>query len=312
VPHTAPYLVIESHDDASRQAARRPENRAAPRAGTGQEMLSRAQSSRWTAPTCHRIFGEAIARGAALNHYPSSRPITTAHRGLPIMHVTPVPRNRRRHPWVVEAWCLAFDERSNSPTGASPPHALCWYPTYWEEERALLGPALEFGPFGSEQAQLRTLVRWVHAQVLTGAKPELEDLFRRKLPARARARAERLQVLERGARWSHDAHRFQVAAAGCDCTSTFRRGRRYPITRPTCYRAGRAVEDFLALAKTLGLERFSSSALAYGRTTADVDAMRKIGTKNCPRSSISKRTRPRGLDRLNKLGVRGVRINVRR
>jgi 4,5-dihydroxyphthalate decarboxylase len=55
---------------------------------------------------------------------------------------------------------------------------LAWYWTRWEEERALLGPdPWEYGLSDLNRRNFGTLAGWVHAQVLTGARPRLEDLF---------------------------------------------------------------------------------------------------------------------------------------
>ncbi len=73
------------------------------------------------------------------------------------------------------------------------------------------------------------------------------------------------------------------------------------------------VEDFLALSKKLGLERFVFvQPSAYGRDNrCMLDAMREVGTQKCRGiADIDENAPDAELERLNKLGVRGVRINV--
>jgi len=76
---------------------------------------------------------------------------------------------------------LAFDEAKQLAYRrlADPRNVpLAWYRSYWEDERALLGPdPWEFGLSDLNKRNYGTLVRWVHAQVLTGERPALEDLF---------------------------------------------------------------------------------------------------------------------------------------
>jgi predicted TIM-barrel fold metal-dependent hydrolase len=73
------------------------------------------------------------------------------------------------------------------------------------------------------------------------------------------------------------------------------------------------VEDFLALAKGLGIERFVFvQPSAYGRDNrCMLDAMRKIGAAKCRGIvDIDENAPDAELERLNALGVCGVRINV--
>ena len=71
--------------------------------------------------------------------------------------------------------------------------------------------------------------------------------------------------------------------------------------------------DFLALARTLGLERFVFvQPSAYGRDNrCMLDAMREVGTKKCRGIvDIDENAPETELERLHAAGVRGVRINV--
>jgi len=73
------------------------------------------------------------------------------------------------------------------------------------------------------------------------------------------------------------------------------------------------VEDFLALAKKLGIERFVFvQPSAYGRDNrCMLDAMREVGTQKCRGiADIDENAPDTELERLDALGVRGVRINV--
>jgi 4,5-dihydroxyphthalate decarboxylase len=85
---------------------------------------------------------------------------------------------------VIESLVLAFEEAKQLAYRrlANPRNVpLAWYWTYWEEERARLGrDPWEYGLSELNRRNYDTLVGWVHAQVLTGARPRLEDLFPRE------------------------------------------------------------------------------------------------------------------------------------
>src|SRR5207302_1351341 len=78
-----------------------------------------------------------------------------------------------RHTWVVESLVLAFEEAKQLAYQrlANPRNVpLAWFRTYWEEERARLGPdPWEYGLSELNKRNYDTLVGWVHEQVLTGA-----------------------------------------------------------------------------------------------------------------------------------------------
>jgi predicted TIM-barrel fold metal-dependent hydrolase len=109
---------------------------------------------------------------------------------------------------------------------------------------------------------------------------------------------------------------FKSPPAGCDCHfHVFGPAGRYPYDQADLRYAPPVapVEDFLALAKTLGLERFVFvQPSAYGRDNrCMLDAMRKIATKSCRGiADIDENAPDAELERLSALGVRGVRINV--
>ncbi len=108
---------------------------------------------------------------------------------------------------------------------------------------------------------------------------------------------------------------FQSPPAGCDCHfHMFGPAERYPCGSDLRYPPPLApVEDYLALAKKLGIERFVFvQPSAYGRDNrCMLDAMREVGTKNCRGiADIDENAPDAELARMHALGVRGVRINV--
>src|SRR3989449_11655093 len=132
------------------------------------------------------MIGEADARVARL--FPNYREIEADyHRRtgiFPIMHVTTIASKIvARHPWAVRSLVLAFEEAMQLAYQrlANPRNVpLAWFRTYWEEERARLGPdPWEYGLSELNKRNYDTLVGGIHAQVLSGARPRLEDLFPR-------------------------------------------------------------------------------------------------------------------------------------
>src|SRR5580765_6012620 len=116
---------------------------------------------------------------------------------------------------------------------------------------------------------------------------------------------------------SHDAHPdFKSPPLGCDAHfHVFGPAGRYPYNQADLRYAPplAPLEDFLALSKKLGLERFVFvQPSAYGRDNrCMLDAMRKIGTQKCRGiADIDENAPDAELERLHSLGVRGVRINV--
>jgi predicted TIM-barrel fold metal-dependent hydrolase len=109
---------------------------------------------------------------------------------------------------------------------------------------------------------------------------------------------------------------FKSPPAGCDCHfHVFGPAGRYPHNQADLRYAPPAapVEDFLALARKLGLERFVFvQPSAYGRDNrCMLDAMREAGKARCRGIvDIDENAPDAELDRLDALGVRGVRINV--
>src|SRR5256885_17185863 len=114
-----------------------------------------------------------------------------------------------------------------------------------------------------------------------------------------------------------DAHPdFRSPPNGCDAHfHVFGPARRYPYNRADLRYAPPVapVEDFLALSKPLGLSRFVFvQPSAYGRDNrCMLDAMREVGVAKCRGIVDIDENAPHAeLERLNALGVRGVRINV--
>ena len=108
---------------------------------------------------------------------------------------------------------------------------------------------------------------------------------------------------------------FKSPSAGCDCHfHVFGPAGRYPHNQADLRYAPPVapVEDFLALSKKLGLERFVFvQPSAYGRDNrCMLDAMREVGTNCRGIVDIDENAPDAELERLNALGVRGVRINV--
>jgi predicted TIM-barrel fold metal-dependent hydrolase len=109
---------------------------------------------------------------------------------------------------------------------------------------------------------------------------------------------------------------FKSPPAGCDCHfHVFGPAGRYPYNQadPRYEPPVAPVEDFLALAKTLGLERFVFvQPSAYGRDNrCMLDAMREVGAANCRGIvDIDENAPDAEFERLHQAGVRGVRINV--
>jgi predicted TIM-barrel fold metal-dependent hydrolase len=108
---------------------------------------------------------------------------------------------------------------------------------------------------------------------------------------------------------------FKSPPAGCDCHfHVFGPAGRYPHNQADLRYAPPVapVEDFLALAKKLGIERFVFvQPSAYGRDNrCMLDAMRGTGTNCRGIVDIDENAPDAELERLDALGVRGVRLNL--
>jgi predicted TIM-barrel fold metal-dependent hydrolase len=88
---------------------------------------------------------------------------------------------------------------------------------------------------------------------------------------------------------------------------------RYPYGADLRYKPPHApLEDFLALSRRMGFERYVFvQPSAYGRdNTCMLDAMRVVGERCRGIVDIDENAPDDELDRLNRMGVRGVRVNV--
>ena len=107
---------------------------------------------------------------------------------------------------------------------------------------------------------------------------------------------------------------FSVPPLSCDSHfHVFGPAERYPYGSDIRYQPPLApLEDYLQLARHLGFERFVFvQPSAYGRdNTCMIDAMREMGAKCRGIVDIDENAPDAEVDRLNRAGVRGVRVNV--
>ena len=107
---------------------------------------------------------------------------------------------------------------------------------------------------------------------------------------------------------------FRAPPGSCDAHfHVFGPSERYPYGADLRYRPPLApLEDYLALARHLGIERYVFvQPSAYGRDNACLlDALRAAGQKCRGIVDIDENIPDAELARLNRLGVRGVRVNV--
>ena len=107
---------------------------------------------------------------------------------------------------------------------------------------------------------------------------------------------------------------FRAPPSSCDCHfHVFGPAERYPHGSDLRYPPPLApLEDYLALARRLGFERFVFvQPSAYGRDNACMlDAMRELGAGCRGIVDVDENVADAELEKLNSAGVRGVRINV--
>jgi 2-pyrone-4,6-dicarboxylate lactonase len=107
---------------------------------------------------------------------------------------------------------------------------------------------------------------------------------------------------------------FRAPPDSCDAHfHVFGPGERYPYSADLRYKPPLApLDDYLQLARHLGIERYVFvQPSAYGRNNACLlDALRTVGAKGRGIVDIDENIPDAELDRLNSLGVRGVRVNV--
>jgi predicted TIM-barrel fold metal-dependent hydrolase len=107
---------------------------------------------------------------------------------------------------------------------------------------------------------------------------------------------------------------FKAPPGGCDAHfHVFGPAERYPYGADLRYKPPHApLEDFLALSRRMGFERYVFvQPSAYGRdNTCMLDAMRTVGEPCRGIVDIDEDAPDVEFDRLNRIGVRGVRVNV--
>ena len=116
------------------------------------------------------------------------------------------------------------------------------------------------------------------------------------------------------ARKEEVARAFRAPPLSCDSHfHVFGPAARYPYGTDIRYQPPLApLEDYLKLARHLGMERFVFvQPSAYGRDNACMlDAMREVGAKCRGIVDIDENAPDAEVERLNRAGVRGVRVNV--
>jgi 4,5-dihydroxyphthalate decarboxylase len=183
-PHRSITWVIETLDEASAEARNDIRIEVVPKGKKVEAMLLAGEVDAIIQPNVNEAFAKGDPRIARL--WPNYKEVEIAYYRrtgfFPIMHVTTVPTAIvEKHPWVVESLTLAYEEAKQLAYQrlANPRNVpLAFYHSYWEEERALLGPdPWEYGLSERNRRNYDTLVGYVHDQVLTGPRPQLEDLF---------------------------------------------------------------------------------------------------------------------------------------
>lgn len=183
-PHRSITWVIETLDEASEQAPDDLKIEVVPKGRKVEDMVLEGAVDAIIMPNVNQAHAEGDPRIARL--WPNYKEVEIDYYDrtgfFPIMHVTTVPTAIvEKHPWVVESLTLAFEEakqlaykRLANPRNV--PLAFCH--SYREEEAALLGSdPWEYGLSDINKRNYDTLVGYVHDQVLTGPRPQLEDLF---------------------------------------------------------------------------------------------------------------------------------------
>ena len=107
---------------------------------------------------------------------------------------------------------------------------------------------------------------------------------------------------------------FKAPPGGCDAHfHVFGPAGRYPYTEGLRYKPPLApLEDFLVLSQRMGFERYVFvQPSAYGRDNACMlDAMREVGNRCRGIVDLDENAPDAEFERLNRAGVRGVRVNV--
>lgn len=185
-PHRSITWVIETLDEASERAPADLKIEVVPKGRKVEDMVLEGEVDAIIMPNVNQAQAEGDPRIARL--WPNYKDVEIDYYKrtgfFPIMHVTTVPTAIvEKYPWVVESLTLAFEEakqlaylRLANPRNV--PLAFCH--SYREAEAELLGPdPWEYGLSDLNKRNYDTLVGYVHDQVLTGPRPQLDDLFPR-------------------------------------------------------------------------------------------------------------------------------------
>jgi len=183
-PHRSITWVLEHVDDVVKQAPPDLKLEIVPEGKKVEDMILTGEVDGYISPSVNEAHAKGDPRIARL--WPNYKEVETEYYQrtgfFPIMHVTTIRTEIvEKNPWVVQSLTMAFEEakqmayqRYANPRNA--PYAFAQ--TYWEEERALLGrDPWEFGMTEVNQRNYDTLVGYVHDQVLTGPRPQLQDLY---------------------------------------------------------------------------------------------------------------------------------------
>jgi 4,5-dihydroxyphthalate decarboxylase len=184
VPLKSVTWVVEHTDDVTENAPADLKIELTPRGRKIEDMLLEGEVECMISPSVTKMIDTKDPRVSRL--WPNYREVELQYYRrtgfFPIMHVTTVPSEIvARYPWVVESLTLAFEEAKQlayqhliNPRIVP----LAWFRSYWEEEHEILGSdPWEYGLSERNRRNYDTLVGYVHQQVLTGARPRLEDLF---------------------------------------------------------------------------------------------------------------------------------------
>lgn len=183
-PHRSITWVIETLDEASEQAPKELKLEVVPKGKKVEDMVLTGEVDAIIQPNVNQACAKGDPRIARL--WPNYKEVELDYYRrtgfFPIMHVTTVPTEIvAKYPWVVESLTMAFEEAKQLAFArlANPRNVpLVFWQNYWEDERARFGnDPWEYGMSDLNKRNYDTLVGYVHDQVLTGPRPQLEDLF---------------------------------------------------------------------------------------------------------------------------------------
>jgi 4,5-dihydroxyphthalate decarboxylase len=183
-PHRSITWVIETLDEASKQAPKEMKIEVLPKGKKVEDMILSGEVDAIIMPNVNAAHAAGDPRIARL--WPNYKEVELDYFRrtgfFPIMHVTTVPTAIvEKYPWVVESLTHAFEEAKQLAYHrlANPRNVpLAFWRTYWEDERTMLGDdPWEYGMSDLNKRNYDSLVGFVHDQLLTGPRPKLEDLF---------------------------------------------------------------------------------------------------------------------------------------